>query len=90
MHRSEKGRHGHWAHTIVPVEPRLSETCNVIENEYHLLMECSLYTDIRNGFIRDICAITINFVEASMEEKFLHIISNPLYYRIVGHALHSI
>ena len=37
---------------------RLYETCDVNE------MECSLYNDIHNGFIRDICAITMNFAEA--------------------------
>jgi len=38
------------AHTI-PREDRNSFTCNTIEDEYHLVIECSIFTDLRKRYI---------------------------------------
>ena len=42
----------------VPVNKRLCETCQVVEDESHVLLHCPLYADIRCNAIRGICQIT--------------------------------
>ena len=39
---------GRWQKPIrTPVDERLCKNCNVVENEFHFLFECSLYNDLR-------------------------------------------
>ena len=35
----------------VPVDQRLCEPCNVVENEFHVIMLCSVFDDIRLQFM---------------------------------------
>ena len=42
---------GRWARPIIPRENRLCQTCDKLDNEYHLLLECSLFNELRKKFI---------------------------------------
>jgi hypothetical protein len=42
---------GRWERPVIPAEHRLCNVCNVLGDEFHLLLECSLYTDIRKQLI---------------------------------------
>ena len=43
---------GRWAKpNPIPVNERRCIVCNVLEDEYHFFLECSLYNDLRNAFI---------------------------------------
>ena len=42
----------------VPVEQRVCETCNVVEDEYHVVMDCKIYDDIRDRLFTEICGIS--------------------------------
>ena len=49
---SLKCESGRWARPVVPAERRYCFKCpNKIEDEYHFLVECSMYTDIRRELI---------------------------------------
>ncbi len=74
----------------VPVADRLCETCNEVEDEFHVIMQCSLYSDIRVEYLTSICAINNDFSELSLHEKFKEIMSNPLYYKTMSKAMYHI
>ena len=43
---------GRWHKPVkIPTHQRLCKRCNVIENEFHFLFECSLYNDLRKQYI---------------------------------------
>ena len=43
---------GRWARpNIIPVDERKCTTCRVLEDEYHFVIECSRYVDLRNNYI---------------------------------------
>ena len=44
---------GRWAKpNKIPYEDRKCKVCNVLEDEFHFLLECPLYTDVRKVYIR--------------------------------------
>lgn len=44
---------GRWARpNSIPFEERKCKTCNQLEDEFHFLFECSIYTDLRRNHIR--------------------------------------
>ena len=45
----------------LPVEQRVCEECQVVEDECRVIMHCTLYTDIRDQFFIEICDITSHF-----------------------------
>ena len=47
----------------VPVEERLCESCQVVEDEIHIMMVCPLFNDIRSQFI-----LQLNEVEQSFND----------------------
>ena len=63
--------------------------CNEVEDELHVLMHCPLYDAIRNQLTLSVNNINPSYQELSLKEKFiqLHVISNPLYYRVVSKAI---
>ena len=71
----------------VQADQRLCETCNVVEDEFHVIMLCSVFDDIRLQFM-----VSINELnqDLPLQEQFTQIMSNPLYYKIVSKAMHSI
>ena len=83
----ETGRYGL---NRVPVEERLCEHCNLVEDEYHVLMQCTMYNEIREGLFVAISTIEINFRQLPIDTQFLEILSNPLYYRFVSKAMYAI
>ena len=44
----EKGR---WTRPVIPTENRLCTVCNKLDDEYHFLLECSSYIELRTKFI---------------------------------------
>ena len=74
----------------VPVEERLCEDCGVIEDEFHVLMVCPTYNDIRHDTVNSICTLSNQFTELSLENQFIQIMSDPMYYKIVSKFLYSI
>ena len=73
----------------VPVEQRLCETCHVVEDEFHVVMECTLYDDIRKDCLSNISGF-IPFFMLTMEEQFIQVMSNPKIYRSVSKAMYLV
>ena len=42
---------GRWDRPVTPRVRRFCIVCNIIEDEYHFMLECPLYSDIRTKFI---------------------------------------
>ena len=38
----------------IPIDERKCLTCNKLEDEFHFLLECSVYNDLRNQYIKGI------------------------------------
>ena len=53
----------------------------------HVLMHCPLYDDIRNQLILDVNNINPSFQDLSLQERFIQLMSNPIYYRVVSKAI---
>ena len=65
----------------VPVENRLCFSCtNKIEDEYHLLMECSVYDDLRSNMFNAIVRKDQNFLDLDVFDQFIEICSNFQIY----------
>ena len=46
---------GRWHRPVrKPVDERKCKNCNVVENEFHFLFECSLYNDLRIQYLDSI------------------------------------
>ena len=45
--RIETGRH---TKPKIPPQQRICKTCNIMEDEIHFLVDCKLYSDIRNKY----------------------------------------
>ena len=73
----------------VPVDQPVCET-NVVEDEFHVIMLCSVIDDIRVQFMVSINEFNQDFKNLPLQELFTQIMSNPLYYKIVSKAMHSI
>ena len=72
----------------VPVDQRLCETCNVVDDEFQVIMLWPVFDDIRLQFMVSINELNQDFKNLPLQEQFTQIMSNPLYYKIV--AMHSI
>ena len=68
---------------------RLCETCHVVEDEFHVVMECTLYDDIRKDCLSNISGF-IPFFMLTMEEQFIQVMSNPKIYRSVSKAMYLV
>ena len=67
----------------VQVEERLCETCNSVEDEFHVLMKCPLYRDARDICFNSISAVSEVFADLPQESQFIELMSNPLHYKII-------
>ena len=57
-------------------EERLCPSCNVIEDEQHFLIDCSIYNGNERRSMMDICtALKRSFPHYSSKEKFIFILS---------------
>ena len=59
------------------VNQRLCHFCNVVEDEIHVILDCSAYDDLRNNlFIKAVSVLpTFNVLDANEKIKFLF--TNP-------------
>ena len=73
----------------LPLAERVCETYDVVEDECHVIMQCTLYTDIRIQLFSEICDISSHFATLTHEDQFLQIMSNPKYYRCASRAMYS-
>ena len=76
----------------IPVNERLCESCESVEDEYHVLMQCPKYDDIRTVAFESICRITPCFTtNLSNEDQFIQIMSNPFVLQncVKGYASHT-
>ena len=84
----------------VPVEQRLCEICHVVEDEFHVVMEYTLYDNIRKdclnpkllhteAFLNHISGL-IPFIMLTIEEQFILVMSNPKIDRTVSKAIYLI
>ena len=48
--------------TRIPSNERLCESCENVDDEYHVLMRCPKYDDIRAAAIEHLCRITFGFI----------------------------
>ena len=81
----ETGRYGV---NRVPPESRLCMQCSRIEDEFHVIMQCPLYDDVRFSCLKFI--YVHEFKELTSEHQFIEIMSNPLYYRIASQFMYDI
>ena len=50
---------GRWARpNIIPVNERKCQNGNALEDEYHFVLECSLYNELKNNIFH-LCIVTI-------------------------------
>ena len=69
----ELGRH---TKPKTPVEDRVCNySCNVTENEMHVLLVCPMYSTAREVLINLACKYVNNFLELSIENKFCAILA---------------
>ena len=71
------------------VAERVCETCDVVEDEWHVIMQCTLYTDIHIQLYLEICNISSHFIMRH-EAQFLQIMSKPKYYRCAFRVMYNI
>ena len=52
-HTSDRIEVGRWARpNSTPVDERKCRYCNKLEDEFHFLLECTLYEDLRKQYIK--------------------------------------
>ena len=62
----------------MPVDQRLCESCNVVEDECDVIMHGSLYyVGIRSQLFTEICNFSDHFPTLSTDVQFSQIMSNP-------------
>ena len=83
----EAGRYGV---NRVPVEERLCEACNRVEDKFHVLMKCPLYRDARDICFNSISAVSEVFADLLQESQCIELMSNPLHYKIISKFMHTI
>ena len=69
---------GRYTKPPIPLEKRLCSLCDngIIEDEYHFIMQCNLYSDIRDDLM-DIAELKIKgFDELSAQNQFITLMSN--------------
>ena len=74
----------------LPVEQRVCEECQVVEDECHVIMHCTLYTDIRDHLFIEICDINSHLQTLTPDDQFLMIMLDPQYYRCASRAMYNI
>ena len=51
------------------VSLRLCHICNVVENEAHVMLECSAYNDLRDNLFHKAVSVLPNFIALNVNEK---------------------
>ena len=74
----------------IPVEERLCESCQVVEDKFHVMMVCPLFNDIRSQFILQLNEVEQSFNDYTKEEQFIYVMSNPACYKRISKAMYFI
>ena len=74
----------------VPVNDRLCETCNLVEDEIHVLLHCSMFDDIRHTLFTDGCNIKSDFRDLPVDSQFISIMSDPRCFKFIAKAMYCI
>ncbi len=76
----------------LPVDRRLCPFCNDIENESHVLLQCSLYNDNRNVLFckANSDSVVHNFLTLDDTEKMNVIFTEPSLIRMSAKSCHEI
>ena len=53
----------------MPVDQRLCESCNMVEDECHVIMHCSLYDDIRTQLFTEIACFLALLMGLRLHKK---------------------
>ena len=61
---------GRWTRPRTPVSERSCNTCNCLEDEYHFVIECSLYNSLRRKYIDQVYWVRPNMY------KFVNLITS--------------
>ena len=86
--RIETGRYGS---RRIPVEERVCMNCvNEIEDEFHVLMKCELYDDLRMELVEKAYQILPEFAMISEREKFNVLLSNEKIVYFTAKTLSNI
>ncbi len=69
---------GKWRSAKIPIEERLCTYCsnNDVETEYHILITCTKYSDLRSDLFNVAKDLIINFDELDSECKFITILES--------------
>ena len=59
-----------YLHNLIKLEERLCEKCNVVENEFHFIIECQLYRNERRTLFEKIKKSDKEFETLPNDEKF--------------------
>ena len=76
----------------LPVNERLREFCdaNEVEDEFHVVMKCSFYTNIRNTLFTSVLNVLTDFEMFPDTDKFNVLMSSPVCMKLVARALSDI
>ena len=75
--RIETGRYEN-----IPVNLRKWSSCDNVESELHVLLQCDLYKDLRQSLYEKAVEVDGTFIGLSKEEKLVFIFSNPSMIRV--------
>ena len=62
---------------------------NCVEDEFHVLMQCPLYADLRQKMSNDVLNFNANFSFLSDADKFLFLFSNENVFNIVAKTCYN-
>ena len=90
----EKGRQ---CRSVTPLNERLCRHChsNVVEDEFHFVMQCNLYEDQRYELMQHLHSINDDFYNSNEQDKFISIMQcgnfkviNIVFQMFMGRLLH--
>ena len=71
----------------VPAEDRMCPVCNLgVENEFHVMLKCEFYSDIRDELLEHACFLVPDFSDLSDEEQFEYLMSNESIVKYTAKA----
>ena len=72
------------------VEERLCESCQVVEDEFLVIMVYPLFNDIRSQYILQLLEAEQSFNDYTQVEQFIYVMSNPACYKIISKTIYFI
>ena len=77
-------------HESIPLNQRKCPFCDNVESELHVLLECDLYTDLRQSLYKKAAEVDRRFIDLSKDEKLVFLFSNPLMIRMCAKTCFNI